>query len=91
MTHNREDILNEASDLINGDRHADYGSAYDNHLRIATIWGVILGVSVSPAQVALCMSGVKIARLANDITKADSWIDLAGYAALGGEMAGDKQ
>jgi len=83
----RDQILSDASALINGDRHDDYGSAYDNHLRIATIWGVILGVPVTPAQVALCMAGVKIARLANDITKTDSWIDLAGYAALGGEMA----
>jgi hypothetical protein len=32
------------------------------------------------------MVGVKIARLVNDPSKADSWVDIAGYAALGSEM-----
>lgn len=82
----REEVLRSAGELINGDRHADYGSAWDNHQRIAQIWSVVLGRSITPAQVALCMVGVKIARLVNDPTKADSWVDIAGYAALGAEM-----
>jgi hypothetical protein len=84
-------VLTQAADLINNDRDRDYGSADANHLRIATIWGVILGTPVTPAQVALCMAGTKIARLAHDITKVDSWVDMAGYAALGAEMATDKE
>lgn len=82
----REEVLRSAGELINGDRQADYGSAWDNHHRIAQIWSVVLGRSITPAQVALCMVGVKIARLVNDPTKADSWVDIAGYAALGAEM-----
>lgn len=82
----RDEVLSKAGELINGDRHTDYGEAYANHLRIARIWAVILGHEVEPAQVALCMLGVKVARLSNDIQKADSWIDIAGYAALGAEM-----
>jgi hypothetical protein len=82
----RAAILDTAKQLINGDRHDDYGSALENHARIARIWEVILGVPVTPSQVALCMAGVKMARLAFDPTKSDSWIDMAGYAALGGEM-----
>ena len=41
-----------------------------------------LGVDISPAQVALCMIDVKLARLAHDPAHADSAIDVAGYAAL---------
>lgn len=82
----REEVLQSAGTLINGDRHADYGSAWDNHKRIADIWSVILKQPVTPSQVALCMVGVKIARLVNDPSKADSWVDIAGYAALGSEM-----
>jgi hypothetical protein len=83
---NRKDVLLSAASLINGDRHADYGSAWENHKRIADIWSVVFGHPVTPAQVALCMVGVKIARLVNDPSKADSWVDIAGYAALGSEM-----
>lgn len=83
---NREDVLQSAAALINGDRQADYGSAWDNHKRIADIWSVIMQRPVTPSQVALCMVGVKIARLINDPSKADSWVDIAGYAALGSEM-----
>ena len=84
----REEVLRQAGDLISGDRHTDYGSAYDNHMRIARIWSVVLQQDITPEQVAACMIGVKLARLVNDNTKADSWVDIAGYAALGSEMAG---
>jgi hypothetical protein len=33
------------------------------------------------------MADVKLARLANDDKHEDSWVDLAGYAACGGEVA----
>lgn len=83
----RAEVLDRAKELINGDRHEDYGSAEDNHERIAAIWRIILGVpEIEPWQVALCMAGVKMARLAFDPTKEDSWVDMAGYAALGAEM-----
>lgn len=83
----RAQVLDRAKELISGDRHEDYGSAEDNHERIAAIWRVILGVpEIEPWQVALCMAGVKMARLAFDPTKTDSWVDMAGYAALGAEM-----
>ena len=36
------------------------------------------------------MVGVKTARLAEDINKDDSWIDIIGYTALGGEIINDK-
>lgn len=81
-------VLQNAGDLITGDRHVQYGHALDNHLRIARIWSVILQQEITPAQVAACMIGVKLARLVNDNIKPDTWVDIAGYAALGSEMAG---
>jgi len=40
-----------------------------------------------PTDVAQMMVLMKIARLENSPTHMDSWIDVAGYAACGGELA----
>lgn len=86
MNKNREWFLTEAETLINGDRATDYGEAKMNHQRIANIWSIVLDREVTPEQVVACMIGVKLARLAENIDKDDSWIDIIGYAALGGEI-----
>lgn len=83
----RQDILDEASKCVNVDRDADYGSPEDNFGRIASIWSVIFGHEVTPHQVALCMVGVKVARLVNNPKSRDGWVDIAGYAACGAECA----
>ena len=44
-------------------------------------------IQFQPADVAAMMSMLKLARIAKSPEKADSWIDLAGYAACGGECA----
>jgi|TARA_B100001057_G_scaffold179995_1_gene180689 hypothetical protein len=85
----REDFLNKAEELINGPRAKEYGPAKFNHERIATIWSVVLGRCITPEQVVACMIGLKLARLAEDATKDDSWVDIIGYAALGGEIVND--
>ena len=87
----RQHFIDTASELINGPRAKDYGPAKFNHQRIATIWSVILNRVVTAEQVAACMIGVKLARLAEDITKDDSWVDIIGYAALGGEIVNDDE
>jgi hypothetical protein len=33
------------------------------------------------------MIGLKLARLTNDMKQDDTWVDIAGYAALGGEIS----
>lgn len=83
----RSVILRTAGNLITGQRAKDYGDAGANFQRIANLWSPILGKDVTPEQVALCMAQVKIARLITSPAHEDSWIDLAGYAALGGEIA----
>ena len=69
-----------------GDRNEQNGDPYENHERIAAIWSVILGVEVEPFQVALCMAGLKIARLAYNPQVMDSFIDGAAYLAIAGEI-----
>jgi len=80
----REDILSAAAEITRGDRQKAYGDWSDNAADIATMWSVILGREVTARQVALCMAALKVIRLKHG-PHADSWIDLAGYAALGGE------
>ena len=84
---NRHDILTEADRLTAKDRNKAYGPPLLNHQRIAAIWSVVLGIKVTPAQVALCMAGVKIARLAQTPDHLDSFIDGAAYMAIAGELA----
>ena len=84
----------KAEKLINGQRAKEYGPAKKNHQRIADIWTILLDKklngAITPEEVVACMIGVKVARLAEDISKDDSWTDVIGYAALGGEIINDK-
>ena len=75
----RESILFEAHNLVHGVRGEDYGHPYEDFSRTAKIWSAILGVDVTPEQVALCMIGVKISRECNK-PKRDNRIDIVGYA-----------
>lgn len=83
----RDHILNTAKVLISSDRNKNYGEAAVNFQRIADLWDTILDTKVSLEQVALCMIAVKIARLMETSNHHDSWVDICGYAALGGEIA----
>ena len=83
----RGEILDEANRLTHGDRDKNYGTPYTNHKRIADIWAVILGIDITPSQVALCMAGVKIARLVETPDHLDSFVDGCAYLAISGELA----
>lgn len=84
----RSKTLMKAESLVNGDRAKDYGDARDSFTRLAQIWSAILGREVSAAQVAICLAALKLSRLSQSPDHADSWVDLAGYAALGAEVSG---
>jgi|TARA_E500000081_G_C5983580_1_gene283576 hypothetical protein len=81
----REQILDKAKVLISGERAKDYGDAYLNHKRIADLWSPILDKEITVEQVYACMIAVKLSRLIETPDHEDSWIDICGYAALGGE------
>jgi hypothetical protein len=84
---NREEVLRDAEEMISALRDEVYGDPLTNHQRIAEMWSAILDVDVRPEEVVLCMIAVKMSRLCRVPDHEDSWIDIAGYAALGGEIA----
>lgn len=73
---------------LTDERGKRYGHPLENFARIAKVWGMILGVDVTPEQVGLCMLGVKLARLVETPDDPDSLADLAGYAATLELLAG---
>lgn len=83
---NRDETLNTAQNVINGQRARDYGDMTKNFRNIADLWEPIFGVPITNEQVALAMIQVKVARLINTPAHDDSWVDVAGYAALGAEL-----
>lgn len=88
----RSEILDAANKCVCGDREQDYGSPEKNFELIASLWKDYLqGVGVNldflePHDVAAMLALLKIARIASGHAKEDNWIDLAGYAACGGEL-----
>jgi hypothetical protein len=44
-------------------------------------------MSITPHQVAIMLIDLKAARAWNNEEHADNWIDMAGYAACGGELS----
>ena len=86
---NREQTLAMAEELISGDRHREYGPALAQHSRISGLWSAYLGHDVSPVDVAMMMVLLKASRIKAGGPAGDSFIDIAGYSALGAEMHDD--
>jgi len=87
---NRPDILDKAKQCVCGQREHEYGSPENNFQTIANLWNAYLdkkGVIFTPVDVAMMMSLLKIARIKSGTATEDSFVDLAGYAACGGEIA----
>ena len=82
----RKEVLEQALRCVCGDREQDYGSPENNFGKIAHFWTTYLGRVISPRDVAAMLALLKIARIASGNAKDDNWIDLAGYAACGGEL-----
>lgn len=93
----RPEILDTAKACVCGDREQDYGSPEHNFETIAYLWSVYIRAArpelkqwalneLSAKDVAAMLALLKIARIASGHAKADNWVDLAGYAACGGEI-----
>lgn len=92
----RKEILEAAEKCVCGQREEEYGTPEDSFRRIAELWTPVIrqcvppgaDVCVLPETVALMMALLKVARLMANPQHLDSWVDLAGYAACGGEIGG---
>lgn len=88
----RAEILETAKKCVCGDREQDYGAPEKNFTDIAVMWTAYLVARekltecIYPKDVAAMLALLKIARIASGHVKADNWVDLAGYAACGGEL-----
>ena len=84
----KKSILDEAKDIIYGDREKTYGAPAKNLVAIAGYWANHLNTrfgvyhDISPEDVCIMMVLLKAARLGNDITHRDSQVDAVGYLAL---------
>ncbi len=83
----RAEILEQARVCVCGEREADYGSPEDNFKTIADLWSAYTGRTYTALDVAMMMALLKVARIKAGGTN-DSFVDLAGYAACGGEIFG---
>lgn len=67
----RRTVFNEHADI--------YGKPENNFAIIAEIWSALLQVKITAEQVALMMTGMKLARLVKTPHHRDSQIDVIGY------------
>ena len=86
----RKRVLIEAEKCVCGKREQDYGTPEDSFQKIGTFWTAYLNynVKIDAEDVAAMMALLKIARISENPQHMDSWVDLAGYAACGGEITG---
>lgn len=82
----RDEILKSAESIINGDRQGTYGKPENSFAVISQLWTAYLGREITSADVANMMILMKVARNSSGVYKDDNWIDICGYAALGGEV-----
>lgn len=88
----RAEILTRAAQIVSGEKNFMYGSPEDNFAQIAARWThYIMGrygvrIPLDGADVAAMMIDVKLARISTGRGREDNWVDIAGYAACGGEI-----
>jgi hypothetical protein len=80
-------LLELAGDTLRT-RGGEYGPSDAFFERTSQMWSAILEHNVEPHHVPLCMAALKTLRLTVTPRHTDSWVDLAGYAALGASAAG---
>ena len=93
----RSEILKAAEKIVSGERQEQYGSPEDNFATIARYWECYLDAraknggtdatfTLGADDVAAMMILFKAGRLSTGVGSADTWIDIAGYAACGGQI-----
>jgi len=87
----KEDVLRLAFQTVE-QRGDTYGSPYENFKKVADMLTAYLGVDVQPHDVCVIEIIQKIVRLqTSNGLHGDSWIDIAGYAGIGAEVAYEEE
>lgn len=84
---NRKEILETAIDVVCEKRQDAYGNCEDNFSLIAKLWSDYTETDITAKDVAMMMILLKMARIKTGNYKSDNFVDIAGYAACGGEAA----
>lgn len=79
-------LLQEALELVKGDRNETHGDARAQLGQTAALWAVYLGVSITAEQVAVCNILQKISRSCHGKPNIDNPRDAAGYSGIWGEL-----
>lgn len=82
-------VMNKASELINGERRQQYGDPEGSFTRLGEMWSATLDLptNIPPHLVALMMAQLKICRATESHNHEDSYVDAIGYIALASEVA----
>lgn len=87
----RAEILTDAITYVSKDRNATHGNPEDNFGLIADYWTTYLrgreGQPIDAKDVAVMCILIKVARIRSSPQHRDNWVDIAGYAGCGGEVA----
>ena len=81
-----KEFLARASTLVAGDREKDYGNKIENHNNIAKLWSAYLDVKIEAHDVAIMMNLLKVARKKLGVISEDTYVDMAAYGAIAGEI-----
>lgn len=85
-TYDRADILNRAFQATK-QRAQVHGKPENNFAIIAEMWSAYLDMEITAIDVANLMILFKVARSKTGVS-IDNYVDIAGYAACGGELYG---
>ena len=86
MAMDKTEILETANEYICNDRQQTHGQAENNFANIGRLWSAYLDHPITPQDVAILMTLLKIARYKHSPSHVDNAIDMCGYAALAGEL-----
>jgi hypothetical protein len=71
----------DAHGLVNGERQEQYGNPVDHMANVARAWSGVLGWTITPKQVALCLATLKLVREGNR-SMPDNLRDAHGYLLI---------
>lgn len=81
----KTDILEEANEAVAA-REFTHGECVENNKNIADLWTAYLGMNITADEVAIMMVLLKIGRTKSRKAVKDHFVDMAGYAAIAGDI-----